>query len=121
MTVHELRERPGDQVLPHAGSVDVDPLVIKDVLATLEGFRSDAAIQAVADDFRARIKLGIERYGHPLQTHNGRSAAQDAYDELLDAAHYLKQLFLETQSPKVRLAYIVVLGLVFDVKEMADG
>lgn len=119
MTVPTRAERKGDQALPHLGTVDVGPEVIKDVLATLDGFRSEAAIQSVAADFRARIELGIERYGHPLQTHNGRSAARDAYDELLDAAHYLKQLYLETCSLKARLAYVVVLGLVFDVKEMA--
>lgn len=108
--------RKGDQPLPSAGQIDVGPAVVKDVLP-FAGFRSEGIVEAVAEDFRARIALGIERYGHPLQTHNGRDAAEDAYQELLDAAHYLKQLHLETRNPRAWLAYGSVLGLVFDLKE----
>lgn len=113
----KLRQRPGDQPLPTPGAVDVGPLVIRDV-QSFEDFRSAEIVTPVVDDFRARIALGIERYGHPLQTHNGRDAAEDAYQELLDAAHYLKQLHLETRNPRAHLAYLSVLGLVFDLKEL---
>lgn len=109
--------RSGDQQLPAAGAVEVGPLVIRDVLIR-DNFHSEAIINAVADDFRARIQLGIERYGHPLETHNGRDAALDAYQELLDAAHYLKQLHLETHNPRAQIAYWSVLGLVFDLREL---
>jgi hypothetical protein len=112
--------RKGDQVLPQAGAVDVGPLVVKDVLP-YGGIHPEAIVLAVAEDFRARIQLGIERYGHPLQTHNGRDAAEDAYQELLDAAHYLKQLHLETRNPRAHMAYLSVLGLVFDLKELLDA
>jgi hypothetical protein len=111
-----LRERKGDQPLPKDGQVDVGPAVLKEARA-LDGFRDAAVIEAVARDFEERIRLGIERYGHPLQTNNGRDAALDAYQELLDAAHYLKQLDVETRSPKIKLAYWSVLGLVFDLRE----
>lgn len=109
--------RAGDQILPKPGQVDVGPRVIDDV-ELHRSFVSESLVAGVKADFEARITLGIERYGHPLQTHNGRDATRDAYDELLDAAHYLKQLLLEAERPKARLAYWSVLGLVFDVKAL---
>lgn len=45
----------------------------------------------VVEDMRARDKLGQERYGTRLRGHNGRDALADAYQELLDAAVYLRQ------------------------------
>jgi hypothetical protein len=113
--------RKGDQPLPIPGAVDVGPEVVADVLR-YGGLRSTEIVESVAEDFRARIQLGIERYGHPLQTHNGRDALRDTRDELLDAAHYLKQAHLETRNPKIHLAYVCVLGLIFDLKELTtDG
>jgi len=109
-----LRQRKGDQPLPQTGQIDVGPEVLKEVdLAS----RSNVVFAAVRRDFEERITLGVERYGHPLQTNNGRDAGLDAYQELLDAAHYLKQLELETHSSRVRLAYWSVLDLVFDIRE----
>lgn len=45
----------------------------------------------VIEDMIERDKVGRERYGTPLQAHNGRDALQDAYEEALDLAVYLKQ------------------------------
>lgn len=110
------RQRKGDQPLPQVGNVDVGPEVIRDVKVHAD-YRGEALIKTVVADFEARIQLGIERYGHPLQTNNGRDAARDALDELLDAAHYLKQLKIETYDPKVRLVYWNVLGCLLDLRE----
>lgn len=49
----------------------------------------------VIADMQARDHLGRQRYGTPLQAHNGRDALQDAYEEILDAAVYLKQAIIE--------------------------
>jgi hypothetical protein len=55
-----------------------------------------ASIQAlVRRDLEERERLGIERYGTPLRPHNGRNALQDAYEEALDLACYLKQALIE--------------------------
>ena len=55
----------------------------------------------VIDDMKARRQMGIEKYGTPLQPHNGRNALVDAYQEVLDLAVYLKQKIIESQlSPK---------------------
>ncbi len=51
---------------------------------------------ALAQDFARRSLQGAAKYGTTLRTHNGRNAAVDAYQELLDASVYLHQLWLET-------------------------
>lgn len=43
----------------------------------------------------ARDALGRSRYGRPLETHNGRDAARDCLEELLDGAVYAWQVSLE--------------------------
>jgi hypothetical protein len=54
---------------------------------------------AIADlviaDMRQRKQIGIERYGTPLQAHNGRDALWDAYEEVLDLTVYLRQVIEE--------------------------
>jgi hypothetical protein len=49
----------------------------------------------VEADLRARIAKGTAEYGEPLRTHNGRDALQDAYEEALDLALYLRQVIAE--------------------------
>ncbi len=47
--------------------------------------------QMVIKDMENREKLGIDRYGEPVQTFNGRDSLLDAYEEQLDKIVYLKQ------------------------------
>lgn len=54
----------------------------------------------VQQDLEARLTIGVERYGQPLQPHNGRNALQDAYEEVLDLAVYLRQAIYEQEHPK---------------------
>ena len=49
----------------------------------------------VLADIRERMELRRKRYGTYLETHNGRSALQDAYEEAQDLTLYLKQDILE--------------------------
>ena len=51
----------------------------------------------VRADLEAREQVGIERYGTALQAFNGRSAARDAYEEVLDLACYWRQEIAERQ------------------------
>jgi hypothetical protein len=71
----ELRQRPEDQPLPEPGQANVQ----------------DALIEAI----RKRQELGIRRYGRPLETHNGRDALRDAWEEAVDLASYLTQALME--------------------------
>lgn len=68
-----------DQPMPTAGRQDVPPAVYEAFNATL--IRQD--------------RKGRQKYGTPLQTHNGRDAGEDAWQELVDLAQYLTQLRLE--------------------------
>lgn len=52
----------------------------------------------VIDDMMARDNVGRQRYGTPLQAHNGRDALQDAYEEALDLAVYLRQVIEERKN-----------------------
>ncbi len=51
--------------------------------------------ELVIADMEERNKIGTEKYGTPLQAHNGRDALVDAYQEILDAAVYLRQAIEE--------------------------
>ena len=49
----------------------------------------------VLADMAERRRVGIERYGTPLQPGNGRDALVDLYQELLDAVVYARQYIEE--------------------------
>ena len=49
----------------------------------------------VRADMAARDAFGREKYGTPLQAHNGRDALADAYQEALDLCVYLRQAIYE--------------------------
>lgn len=49
----------------------------------------------VVEDMHLRDMVGRQRYGTPLQAHNGRDALVDAYEEALDLAVYLRQAIYE--------------------------
>lgn len=50
---------------------------------------------AVLADIEELCERRRVKYGTHLQPHNGRDALQDAYEELIDGALYLKQLIME--------------------------
>lgn len=52
----------------------------------------------IVKDLEARSSLGTDKYGFPLSSHNGRNALNDAYQEALDQAQYLKQALMEQES-----------------------
>lgn len=49
----------------------------------------------VLQDMTERREHGIERYGTPLQTGNGRDMLVDAYQEALDLCVYLRGAIAE--------------------------
>lgn len=49
----------------------------------------------VIKDMMKRDQFGVEKYGTPLQAHNGRDALLDAYEEALDLCVYLRQAIEE--------------------------
>lgn len=45
----------------------------------------------VIKDIMERKRIGIKKYGTPLQAGNTRNSLWDAYEEALDLVQYLKQ------------------------------
>lgn len=70
------RTREGDQPLPTVNDL---PFVA----------------DALKDFIEARKQIGIQRYGTPLQPHNGRDSLRDAFEEAVDLATYLAQTIIE--------------------------
>lgn len=61
------------------------------IVADLMPHASSPAAQAMLTDMRARDRIGRQRYGTPLQAHNGRDALWDLYAEQMDAVAYAWQ------------------------------
>jgi hypothetical protein len=57
----------------------------------------------VCRDIQARAALGERKYGERLRAFNGRNPLQDAYEEALDMANYLKQALVEWEAMKAEL------------------
>lgn len=64
--------------------------------------------QNVADlvmaDIQDRVEAGLQKYGTKLQTHNGRDALMDAYQEAIDLVMYLRQAMAERDDAMRRFA-----------------
>lgn len=67
--------------------IDPEPAPVKNNLP--------AVWDLVIADMRARDEFGVKKYGTHLQPHNGRDALVDAYQEILDAAVYMRQMIFE--------------------------
>lgn len=60
----------------------------------------------VQHDIEERVKKGEIEYGERLKPFNGRNALQDAYEEVLDLAVYLKQAIIENEQTYKRSNHI---------------
>lgn len=56
--------------------------------------------ELVVEDMKERDQAGRQKYGTPLQAHNGRRPLVDAYQEVLDLAVYLRQEIEERRTRK---------------------
>lgn len=68
-------------------------------------------------DMRNRDRLGRERYGVPLQPHNGRDALRDWFEEALDSCAYGKQAMIE-EVDGAKINYECSLDLAFDLRRL---
>lgn len=66
--------------------------------------------QQIQSDLTARAEHGHTKYGTYLETHNGRDALLDAYQEVLDLLMYLEQDNLEQE----RTGYSTAMKRAFD-------
>jgi hypothetical protein len=51
----------------------------------------------VVRDMHGRDELGCRKYGKPLLPNDGRKTLWDVYEELLDAAVYIRKRILEEE------------------------
>ena len=61
-------------------------------------YRKKNITDKVIDDLRERERVGFKKYGKELLPHDGRDSMQDLYEELLDAAQYIKKAMEERDS-----------------------
>jgi len=61
-----------------------------------------------------RLHEGVEKYGVPLTTDNGRCALKDAWEEAIDGAQYLIQAYLEGNIQHLQLI-VEQLGLSLNI------
>jgi hypothetical protein len=76
---------------------------------------------ALAADLRARARLGIERYGVPLTTHNGRRPRVDAYQEACDLVMYAAQDHLEAPSNETAVTLQMAVQLAERLRRALGG
>lgn len=67
----------------------------QDKPSVLDSLRNTDICPDLFESLEARAKVGQEKYGVMLQTHNGRNAMADSYQEGLDLVMYLRQADLE--------------------------
>lgn len=68
----------------------------------------------VCNDIMKRKALGVEKYRTALQIENGRNALQDAYEEALDLAQYLKQAIGERERDALYLEAFLLLSVIHE-------
>jgi hypothetical protein len=76
--------------------------------------------QLVADDVIERMRLGITRYGTPLQPHNGRDVLRDIYEELLDASAYIRQRIWELENPWTKDKEVALIAYLEQQKRFSE-
>jgi hypothetical protein len=84
------------------------------------------AIDAVCGSLQERKRVGLERYGQPLQAHNGRDALRDLREELEDAAVYCRQVIEEGRLDRDQRASFAIMhdgliAMLFRVHEAAEA
>lgn len=79
------------------------------VYELLDKFLSDRprSLEAIKDGIEERVRTGERKYGTKLMTHNGRSAAVDAYQEVIDLLFYFTQHLMEKGGEVDGGAYIL--------------
>jgi DNA-binding NarL/FixJ family response regulator len=68
---------------------------------------TDDIWSTVIHDMTRRREFGIAKYGATLSTNNGRDPVQDAYEEALDLAVYLKQAMLVARGERTEVVALL--------------
>lgn len=101
--------RDKSQPAPKPGTVGVVDWIIKEY--NLEKDKDGTPWARVRDLLIQRRAFGVEKYGLPLEAHNGRDSVRDLEEAIVDAFQYSEQALVEGRKiPRVRaLAMIEML------------
>lgn len=109
----DTRDPETDQPLPTPGQVCVQDWAIEHIRAYVA---ADKNKYALALAFQDRKDHGIRKYGRPLETHNGRDALRDLWEELVDAYVYAVQIELEKdRDPRASMRFQRIESLLWSV------
>lgn len=122
------KQREGDQALPHPGQTgqgSVQDRVIAKTRQLIDeygdtGMLDVASAEAIIAQAEESKRVGIERYGRPLEPFNGRDSLQDFVDELRDALMYGTQMIMAREADREMLVGVVTSALV-DYQDQATS
>lgn len=84
------------QEAPAPGRESVYPLALAELANFVEREHAwGSALPLARQQLLERVSAGREKYGTYLETHNGRDALRDAWEEAADLFFYLKQYVME--------------------------
>lgn len=92
MAIGELKRLEIERSAPKTAP-DLTPDLVNNQEARMQ--KNKPVVAQVMIDLTERMEIGIKTYGEALRANNGRDALQDAYEEALDLACYLKQAMIE--------------------------
>lgn len=114
------KQRPGDQVLPKKGDRPVqDWMIERERERYLSGFKTQILPEAESGATVIRAmdeskRVGIERYGQPLHTFDGRLNIRDLAEELRDAFVYISKMQMVAEADRETLVRMVEQRLDFE-------
>jgi hypothetical protein len=82
-------------------SKPVWPKVVKALNSVRQDFNlTKSEFDELSQIMEERNQFGIEKYGVPLSSFNGRDPLQDAFEEALDLVVYSSQSYMENKNKK---------------------
>jgi hypothetical protein len=107
-TAEPTKQRDGDQVLPAGGDRAVQVEVLRRVGEWVEAGKITAAEgEMLRGVYAESIRVGVERYGQPLRTFDGRLNIRDLADELRDGLAYVTKMQMIAEADKPTLVRMV--------------
>lgn len=109
------------QPVPKPGTVGIVDWIIKEY--NLEKDKDGTPWARIRDMLIQRRAFGVEKYGLPLEAHNGRNPIKDLEEEIVDGFQYCEQAIIEARHiPRVQaLAMIEMLEcMVTDISNMME-
>ena len=91
-------------------------LVIADLTMYVESVKTRGTLAKLKAAMSERNKIGIKKYGTPLQAFNGRNPLVDAYQEALDLCVYLKQAHIEKPRLQISQMYEMAQDLAYELQ-----